>query len=83
MNLYIYAHPAQMITFQLVNNNEICSNENCTYVDIIRTTSKYLKEYSINNIFIIGETVFADKVGSMIRKTFNNQIENIERIKNA
>lgn len=82
-HLYIYAYPAQMITFQLINNNKIYFNENCTYEDTIRVASRYLKEYSVSDIFIVGETIFADKIGTMIKDTFNHQVNNIERIKNA
>ena len=81
-NLYIYAYPAQMLTFQLVENNEILFYENCAYEEVIRTTAKYLKQEPIESILVIGETVFADKIGTMLNNSFGNRI-NIERIKNA
>ena len=81
-NLYIYAYPAQMLIFQLIENDKILFYENCAYEEVIRTAAKYLKQGSIENILVIGETVFADKIGTMLNNSFGNRI-NIERIKNA
>ncbi len=81
-DLYIYAHPAQMLTFQLVENNKILINENCSFEENVRTTAKYLKEEQIDSIFIVGDTPFADKIGTMLHTNFEKRVK-IERIKNA
>jgi len=81
-NLYIYAYPAQMLTFQLVKDNQILTNENCSFEDNVRMTAKYLKEEPIDSIFIIGDTPFADKIGTMLHTNFEKRVK-IERIKNA
>ena len=80
-DLYIYAYPAQMLTFQLVENDKILTNENCSFEDNVRVTAKYLKEKKINSIFIVGNTPFADKVGTMLHTNFEKRVK-IERIKN-
>lgn len=84
MNLYIYAYPAQMITFQLVDNNgKILINENCIFEDIVKTANKYLNsEEPIYNFYIIGNTPFADRILITLKNVFNNKV-NIERIENA
>lgn len=81
-DLYIYAYPAQMLTFQLVENNKILTNENCSFEENVRTTAKYLKEEQINSIFIVGDTPFADKIGTMLHTNFEKRVK-IERVKNA
>ena len=81
-NLYIYAYPAQMLTFQLIEDNQILTNENCNFEDNVRMTAKYLKEEPIDSIFIIGDTPFADKIGTMLHTNFEKRVK-IERIKNA
>lgn len=81
-NLYIYAYPAQMLTFQLVEDNQILTNENYSFEDNVRITAKYLKEEPIDSIFIIGDTPFADKIGTMLHTNFEKRVK-IERIKNA
>lgn len=81
-DLYIYAYPMQMITFQIVTSNgEITDNINCIFEDIIKTASKCLKEQTISNIFVIGNTAFADKIETIINKEFNKQVS-VERIQN-
>ena len=80
-DLYIYAYPAQMLTFQLVENDKILTNENCSFEDNVRITAKYLREEKINSIFIVGNTPFADKVGTMLHTNFEKRVK-IERIKN-
>ena len=84
MNLYIYAYPAQIITFQLVDNNgKILINENCIFEDIVKTANKYLNsEEPIYNFYIIGNTPFADRILITLKNVFNNKV-NIERIENA
>lgn len=82
-DLYIYAYPMQMITFQIVTSNgEIVNNINCMFEDIIKTTSECLKEQTISNIFVIGNTAFADKIETVINREFNKQV-NVERIQNG
>lgn len=82
MNLYIYAHPARMITFQKVTeDNTVVSIENCSFGDVVRTTAKYKKDDNINKVYVIGDTVFADKISTMIKNNLKN-IE-VERIRNA
>lgn len=81
-NLYIYAYPAQMLTFQLVEEDKILTNENCSFEDNVRMTVKYLQEEEINTIFIVGDTVFADKVGTMLHTNFDHRVK-VERVKNA
>lgn len=81
-DLYIYAYPAQMLTFQLVENNKILTNENCNFEENVRTVAKYLKEEQIDSIFIIGDTPFADKIGTMLHTNFEKRVK-IERIRNA
>ena len=81
-DLYIYAYPAQMLTFQLVEDNKILTNENCSFEDNVRMTAKYLKKEEINSIFIIGDTPFADKIGTMLHTNFDQRVK-IERIRNA
>lgn len=81
-NLYIYAYPAQMLTFQLVEDNEILTNENCSFEENVRMTAKYLQEEKIDTVFIVGDTAFADKIGTMLHTSFDNQTK-IERIRNA
>ena len=82
MNLYIYAHPAQMITFQKVTeDNTIISVENCSFEDVVRTTAKYQRDDNINKAYIIGDTVFADKIGTMVKNNLKNM--EVERIRNA
>jgi len=85
-DLYIYACPMQMINFQIVTfdgevTNSI-SNINCIFGDIIKTASKCLKEQTISNIFIVGNTAFADKIETIMNKEFNKQV-NVERIQNG
>lgn len=81
-NLYIYAYPAQMLTFQLVEDNKILTIENCSFEDNVRMTAKYLKEKQVDSIFVVGDTVFADKIGAMLHTNFEQKVK-IERIKNA
>ena len=83
MDLYIYAYPAQMITFQGMKDNKVVINENCTFADVIRTTHKFLDNTTpIYNIYIVGDTFFADKIEAMVRNAFNHKV-NIERVDNA
>ena len=76
-NLYVYAYPVQMITFQLVEDNKILTNENCTFTDIIRTTANYLSKESIERIYVVGDTTFADKIRTMIIDNFKIEVERI------
>ena len=83
VDLYIYAYPMQMITFQIVTSNgKIIDNINCMFEDIIKTASKCLNEQTVSNIFIIGNTTFADKIETIMNKEFNKQV-NVERIQNG
>ena len=78
-NLYIYAYPGQMLVFQiLTNNNVILTNETCEFSEVVRTTAKYLQRENIKKIFVVGKTVFADKVADMINTNLNTPA--IERI---
>ena len=81
-NLYIYAYPAQMLTFQLVEDDKVLTNENCSFENNVRMTAKYLKEESIDSIFVVGDTAFADKIGTMLHTNFEKNVK-IERIRNA
>ena len=72
MDLYIYANPVQMLTFQMVDHDKILSNENCAFTEVVRTTSQYLKHEDIKRIVVVGGTVFADKVAEMITKNLNS-----------
>lgn len=78
-DLYIYAYPGQMLTFQTVTpSGKIMTNENCDFVETVRTTAKYLKEDNIERVVVVGGTVFADKVAEIISK--NLGVSNVERI---
>ena len=79
--LYIYAYPAQMITFQLINNNQGEENVNCAFYDIVLTTKRFLDSHSIDTIFIVGTTDYAAKVEELVTDRFSN-IVIIERVKN-
>ena len=78
-NLYIYAYPGQMLIFQiLTDDNVVLTNETCEFSEVVRTTAKYLQRENIKKIFVIGKTVFADKVADMINTNLNTPA--IERI---
>lgn len=81
-DLYIYAYPAQMLTFQLVEDNKILTNENCSFGENVRMTAKYLQKEKVDTVFIVGDTAFADKIGTMLHTNFEHRVK-IERIKNA
>ena len=84
IDLYIYAYPMQMITFQTVTSDgEIVTNESHAFEDVIKITSKYLSGINpIHNIYIVGETSYADKIEFMVSNAFKHKV-NIERIRNA
>lgn len=85
MNLYIYAYPAQMITFQLVDykTEKILNNDNCAFQDVIRTMARYLRSSDpIYGVYVVGDTAFADKIYTMLKDNFQDEI-NIERAYNA
>lgn len=78
-DLYIYAFPAQMIIFHTVTSDgKIITNDTSSFTDVVRITSKHLKTENINKIYIIGETVFADKVAEIINKNLNVLVERIK-----
>lgn len=79
--LYIYAYPAQMFTFQLIKNEKILKQENYAYKDIIQATTKYLNEETINSIFVVGDTQFADKIVETLKNAFGYNI-NIGKVNN-
>ena len=82
-DLYIYAYPAQMLTFQTVaSSGKIMTNENYELADVVRATNKYLNDNTpIYNIYVVGNTPFADKVQNVLTDAFNRKA-NIERIYN-
>lgn len=81
INLFIYAYPAQMITFQKVTSTgKIIDNNNCIFEDTVQTVAEYYQEKDINTTYIVGDTPFADKISNMIIKAFPNVT--IERIRN-
>ena len=82
-DLYIYAYPAQMLTFQIITSDgKIITNENYELADVVRATNKYLNGNTpIYNIYVVGGTSFADKVQNVLTDAFNHKTK-IERIYN-
>ena len=79
MNLFITAYPAQLPTFQLEENNKIISSKNCNYSDIVHTTAEYLNKNNISNIFILGSSIYAERINQQLYDNFHNQVH-VERV---
>lgn len=78
-SLYIHAYPGQMLVFQiLTDDGVVLTNESCEFSEVVRTTAKYLQKEDIKKIFVVGKTVFADKVADMINT--NLDTPTLERI---
>lgn len=81
MNLFITAYPAQLPTFQLVDENDkTISLKNCNYGDIVHTTVEYLNKNNIDNIFILGNSTYAERINQQLYDNFHNRVH-VERIK--